>query len=57
MQAVLFVMFLLFVKGTVVFAGSEVCTFKVLCAECTPASGTEDFLFGNIVKSNGDAEH
>lgn len=57
MQAVLWVMFLLFIKRAVVFASSEVCAFKVLCAECTPASGTEDFLFGNIVKSNGNAKH
>ena len=57
MQVFCFVQLKLFVKRAVVFASSEVCAFKVLCAECTPASGTEDLLFRYVVESNGDTEH
>ena len=39
----------LFVKRAVSVASTEVCTFKLLGAECVPASGTEDFAFVNVV--------
>ena len=48
---------ILFVKRAVCCACSVICTLKVLGAECVPASGTEDLLFGNVVKTYGDSEH
>ena len=47
----------LLVHGAVSSAGSVVCTLEILCAECVPASGTEDLFFGNIVKTYGDTKH
>ena len=43
-------------EGAEGLAGTVVCTFLVH-AESVPCGGTEDFLLGNIVHTNGNAEH
>lgn len=47
----------LFVERTVGCAGSVISALKILGTERAPSCGTEDLLFGDIVKSNGNSEY